>query len=139
MLWPVHFLSIAKIDLRMLAMLFALAFTAMLCEFRKVIQQPTLAGGTIMKMWADAFGDVARALSVSFDQIVGDFLAKVALGRQNAAAAHHFSVASPSRIVSAQLIVLNNTVDAAVALSQPRYNELKRRDKHYKESAELQK
>jgi len=36
-------------------------------------------------------------------------------------------------------IAINNTVDAAVALSQPRYNELKRRDKHYKESAELQK
>ena len=31
------------------------------------------------------------------------------------------------------------SVDAAVALSQPQWCELKRRDKHYKESAELQK
>ena len=43
------------------------------------------------------------------------------------------------RSLAAQLLVINQMVDAAVALRPSGYDELLRRDAHYQESAELQR
>ena len=53
--------AIMKIDLRMLALLFTLAFNSMLQSFRKEVMFP-VEGGVAMKQWADALGAVALGL-----------------------------------------------------------------------------
>ena len=55
------FLAIMKIDLRMLGLLFTLAFNSMLQSFRKEVMFP-VEGGVAMKQWADALGAVALGL-----------------------------------------------------------------------------
>ena len=140
------FLDIAKISLGMLAVIFTLTYTTLLAKYRNVSGQDGRAAGFIMKDWSDSFGAVQRGLGLAWDAFLDSFWHKVALGRQpqssqarpSRATRHHFFKANASISLAAHLLVVNQTIDAVVALHARSYNIILSRKAHYTERAELQ-
>ena len=130
----------------MLSVIFTLTYYTFLAKYRDVTGQNMRAAGFIMKDWSDSFGAVQRGLGLAWDAFLDSFWHKVALGRQpqtsqgrpSRATRHHFFKANASISLAAHLLVVNQTIDACVALGKKAYETLLNRKAHYEERADLQ-